>query len=499
MKRHLQPSSNKQDEDLYLSELVFGKNIIQDDFEVKSVNKRLTVEEVESKGAWNDKDDDDLVVNLDSVNRLKKLKKSNAPEDSNISGKEFGNLLKQRFQSKEPEWAKISNTTDQNDEAGKGIDNEIDLLTRTGTMIGKKADRRKSSIQAGKIDISRLVDANITEPSDLPISAIKFDKKGNNLLVAGLDKHLRFFRIDGENNEKLLSVKFQDLSIMAADYVGRSNEAVVSGRKPYFYSYDLESGSVSKIPCLKTKALKSYEHMVVSPEGSSIAFAGTGGYIHLVSGRSKTWMCDIKMNSAVRSMTFLDDNTLVTAGHDAEVYLWDLRRSGKCISKFSHDDGTGCHALAAFPTDNDNAFSAASGNGSAAFCSRYSLAVGAESGVVSLFEGNIDRSGCDPQSLRGPVKVENSKLKSIMNLDTNITTLAYHPSGDILAMMSGEKKDHFKLVHMPTCSIFSNWPTLNSPIHKPTCVDFSPGGAYLAVGNRRGRVLLYRVKHYSSA
>ena len=72
----------------------------------------------------------------------------------------------------------------------------------------------------------------------------------------------------------MAGVKFKDMSISKADYLGSSREVVVSGRKPFFYNYDLETGVVSKIVTLLAKGLKSHEHMVVSPTGSSIAFAG---------------------------------------------------------------------------------------------------------------------------------------------------------------------------------------------------------------------------------
>jgi hypothetical protein len=36
-------------------------------------------------------------------------------------------------------------------------------------------------------------------------------------------------------------------------------------------------------------------------------------------------------------------------------------------------------------------------------------------------------------------------------------------------------------------------------MRKVECMDFSPGGAYLAAGNNRGRVLLYKLNHFDSA
>lgn len=81
-----------------------------------------------------------------------------------------------------------------------------------------------------------------------------FHPSGDLLLVAGEDKHMRFFKIDGEKNEKQLSVRLNDMSIQQAAFrrcgLGNNNntEVLACGRKPFFYSYDTESGNVAKIP-----------------------------------------------------------------------------------------------------------------------------------------------------------------------------------------------------------------------------------------------------------
>jgi hypothetical protein len=62
----------------------------------------------------------------------------------------------------------------------------------------------------------------------------------------------------------------------------------------------------------------------------------------------------------------------------------------------------------------------------------------------------------------------------------------------VLAIASNEKRDAMKLLHVPSGTIFSNWPTERTPIRYPYSLDFSPNGSFLAVGNDRGRVLLYR-------
>jgi U3 small nucleolar RNA-associated protein 18 len=51
--------------------------------------------------------------------------------------------------------------------------------------------------------------------------------------------------------------------------------------------------------------------------------------------------------------------------------------------------------------------------------------------------------------------------------------------------------------HTDSLTAFQNWPTQNTPLGHVTAVGWSPSSEYLAMGNGKGRVLLYRVKLYS--
>ena len=225
----------------------------------------------------------------------------------------------------------------------------------SGGFLAKGSRRNLSS---GKIDVMRLIDANINEPSKENILSVKFHPGGDLLLAAGEDKFMRLFKIDGDKNEKVLGVKFSEMSISNACFRNSSSssssgsssgsgcdEVIISGRKPYFYTFDLRSGKSTKIPGLMGRGLKSHESMCVSPGGGKIAFAGAAGYTHICDGRTKTWFSDVKvdspiyvcasmycrlwsfvqMNSSVRSLAFVDETTLLTSGLDANVYVWDLR------------------------------------------------------------------------------------------------------------------------------------------------------------------------------
>ena len=47
-------------------------------------------------------------------------------------------------------------------------------------------------------------------------------------------------------------------------------------------------------------------------------------------------------------------------------------------------------------------------------------------------------------------------------------------------------------VHLPSLTVFSNWPTSRTPLRYVHTFDFSPNSGYLSVGNDRGKALLFR-------
>jgi len=431
------------------------------------------------------------------------------------------------------------------------------------------------------------VNANIAAPSQKRINALDFHSNGDVLLVAGEDKFVRFFRIDGEQNDLQLSVKVQDMSIFSAFFrptmtgfgngitngssstttssptvgaesrsvgVNTSSEVILSGRKPFFYTYDLIQGALRRIPVpAHITTLNSTERAAVSPQGTLLAFAGASGYVHYCSGGSKQWVGRCKGNSAVRSLTFLDEWTLATSGVDAEVCVWDVRATARCVTKFSHNDGTCSSHLSAYvpPEYTMSRLTAGtvvgvgggSGGGSGSggginypqgYHARSAyLAVGAESGVTSIYDAYLDSAAgtydfTTTSAAHNSINYRNNNnndhgnsnddlivnisgsstttsilpRKSILNLTTPIHLTCYHPSGQLLAIASDQKQDQLKLVHTASGSVFGNWPSASkrTPLNRVTAMAFSKqGGGYFAVGNVTGKVLLYRLKHFGIA
>ena len=424
------------------------------------------------KAAWHDEDDDNVMVDLNSKDRLKKLRKLDKNgkllKNTKVTGTEFRELLKKKFFPNSMAAGAEEGDNDSDEESIVEYDDaDLALLDSSEGLVSGRSTT--GPLPSGSLDISRLSDANEAEVSKAPITATNFHCEGSVLLVTSLDRTLKLFRLGGRKSEKVSSIRFQDMPIYSAAFIGNSSNVVLGGRKPFFYYYDGSVGKISRITCLRQRELKSHEHMFLSPEGNRIAFLGAGGYTHIVDSKSQQWVTDVKINTAVRSCAWQDERVLYTSGLDADIYKWDLRMTARCLSRFKHEDGTCSSWLAAGGSDY--------------------LAVGAESGAVSIYNADDipEGSGTAPT------------LKSALNLTTKITAIKFHPSLQCMSFASSDLNDQLRMMHMPSCEIYQGWPTQRTPLRKVKCIDFSPRGAFMAIGSSTGKVLLYKLNHFKNA
>ena len=109
------------------------------------------------------------------------------------------------------------------------------------------------------------------------------------------------------------------------------------------------------------------------------------------------------------------------------------------------------------------------------------LSCGSDSGVVNVYK----RKTCWENHNPNPEKI-------VLNLTTTITDLKFNPSSEILALASEVKENAVKLLHIPSMTVFSNFPSFNFNVKRPNCMDFSLNGGYFSIGNNRGAANLYR-------
>ena len=109
------------------------------------------------------------------------------------------------------------------------------------------------------------------------------------------------------------------------------------------------------------------------------------------------------------------------------------------------------------------------------------LSSGSDSGVVNIYK----RKSCWSSANPTPEKI-------VLNLVTPISSLKFNPTSEILAMASEVKENAVKLLHLPSMTVFSNFPAMNFNVMRPNCMDFSLNGGYFTIGNNRGAANLYR-------
>lgn len=436
------------------------------------------------KPAWEDPDDDEIQINVADVPRLRKLRQ--AEEETTVSGSEYQARLREQHKKLNPKdsWASLQRTKKSSESA----ETERLLSTAGGLLSSSQA------LPPGRIEVTRLKDANFEEPNQSVVQSVEFHPNGQLMMTAGLDRRLRFFSVDGVTNPHIQSIYLEDTPIQQAAFTSGGAQVVAAGRRPFFYIMDLESASIEKVAGIFGREERSFESFVASPSASMIAFFGRDGCIPLVSSSSRQAVGTLKMNGTIRSGAFSANGyQLMTSGGDGVMYVWDLRMH-RCLRRYVDEGSTGGTALATSP------------NGAM-------FASGSKSGIVNVYRHPKDieqpgvsgtdastKSSIGTGALAGtapepPMALQ--PLRALPHLVTSVDSLAFNHDGQLLAMGSRLKRDALRLIHVPTLTSFSNWPTSKSPLHYVHSLAFSPSGGYLAIGNARGRVVLYRIHHYS--
>lgn len=433
----------------------------------------------QKKPVWVDEEEEQTNVNIAKVNRLRKLRKEE--DESLISGAEYVSRLRAQHVKLNPgtEWAQLDSRSRDNDPYDESSDEETQAVVACGYEDTEAVDdilrtdedlvvKSSAKLSPGLLEYSRLIDANAEESSNGPINSVQFHRNAQLLLVAGLDRRLRFFQIDGKRNTKIQSIFLEDCPVRKASFLPDGSQAIIAGRRKFFYSLDLVKAKADKIGPLVGREEKSLEFFEVSPDSSVIAFVGNEGYILLVSSKTKELIGTLKMNGTVRSLAFADDGKqLLSSGGDGQVYHWDLR-TRTCIHRAVDE---GCINGTALCTSPDGTF----------------FAAGSDSGIVNVYNRQEFLGG------------KRKPIKTIENLTTKVDFMKFNNDAQILAICSTMKKNSLKLIHIPSYNVFSNWPPPNRNLQYPRCLDFSPGGGFMAVGNAAGKVFLYKLNHYHHA
>lgn len=403
-------------------------------------------------------------MNIVRSQRSRKLRRVEG--EQSVSGDVYQQRLREQHAKLSamdgPSWAQLPS------EPSDGEESAFDVLKSTSKLVGNK---NATSIEPDKIRIGLMADANKSGVSKSVVQSVKWHPNGSILLTAGFDKTLRLFDIDGLKNSRLQSAHFGDLPISSAQFSPSGSEIYLCGLHHSFYVYDILSAKIDGIDRLIGAKEENFKAILPSPTGSIVVLLGGKGQVHIISTKTKQWIKTLKMNGAIYSAIFSPDGSeLWTAGKRGEIYVFDMENY--ICKRRLQDAGNGAvHAMAISPSG------------------EY-LATGQESGVVNIYrleksEDNDFYSSANPKP-----------IKTIMNLTTSITSLEFNHDSQLLAIASNSLRNKLRLVHVPSFRVFQNWPTEQTPLGRVTCLSFSPEGNWLAVGNVRGAVKLFKLHHY---
>lgn len=152
-------------------------------------------------------------------------------------------------------------------------------------------------------------------------------------------KTLQLFQVDGKVNPKIQSMYFKDMPVLCAKFHPSGEQIIASGRRHYYYIYDVQSGTVDRCPGIWGRKEKSLEKFSISPCGRYIAFLGANGHIILVSNLTKQYIGALKHSASVFSADWSSDGKyLFSIGLEGEIFQWDVGQR-ECINKW-YDDGS---------------------------------------------------------------------------------------------------------------------------------------------------------------
>ena len=454
-------------------------------------------EEAGEPPAWEDSDDEKMMVSLASHARMRKLRDTEA--DDFVTGKEYSQRLRRQFERiyPMPNWAhppksdtmrrRLSDAEESESDSEMEVDDSTStlsapplsaLLSSSADLTLSKLSRKAFKLRPEVIDIARLVDANVAAPSKSAIQCLSFHPTHPLLLTSGLDSTMRLYHIDGKINPLASSLHIRQSALQTALIHPSGTRIVAAGRRRYFHLWDLESGTVERVTRVYGHEgnQRSMERFNLSPDGKCISFIGSKGTVQILDAVSSQWIATANVEGLVADISWHPSGeTLSIANTAGEVYEYSLpTRSFSAV--WRDEGGVSTTCISNSPA-------------SARF-----VAVGSASGVVNIYDRRVSFSGKGPGALGTATNPK--PVKTVESLVTSINTLEFSHDGQVLCIASKIKKDALRLVHLPSCTIYKNWPTSATPLGKVNAVKWSggTGGMVMAVGNEQGKVRLFEVR-----
>lgn len=420
-----------------------------------------------------------LTINLNKTNKLRKLKKEIG--ESNITSEEYELRIRDHYNNMNNiknndlyKWAEDEENEDANT-------NDISGANQEGDDLENLLRTNKSILNENKIltNSNNLKYQPCPQVTKLPgyqhisiMSTINFHpNKKEILLTSGLDKKLKIFNINYEDNfsSKLVkTINTLDIPIFSVKFIS-NEDIIITGRRKHYYLYNIENQHLSIIEgnfALSSNKINSLEKCFVGIDSNIYSFGDNYGNIYLYDINTKRFKYDIKISSSINSICFDDKNYLYAVGDQSEIYIYDLRQYRNCLKKVN-DYGnfyTNCMEIS--------------------YDYNY-IATGGKQGYVNLY--SVSDLIKDLNEDVEPVKIYD-------NLTTSCDYVRFNKINSMLGMSSKWKKNALRFVNLENKNVFINFPSFREHMKYPFCFDFNCDNSLISIGNDEGKAFLFHIE-----
>ncbi|KAL7629407.1 U3 snoRNP protein [Parahypoxylon ruwenzoriense] len=464
--------------------------------------------------AWEDSDDERLTISLANATQLRKLR-INEAEDI-VSGAEYTRRLRQQYLRLNPlpAWAReaeerptkrrrrssvATSDSDISEDAASGDEEDaeasalpLDKFLRDASALQNRKPQKSKKLRPEVIDIQRSRDIPDTHKD--AVTSLAFHPEFPVLLSSSTSSILHLHHIaptaHPTPNPLLTSVQVKQVPIRRAEFLYPIGDKIFfAGRRRYLHSWDLPTGTIQKTNKIQGHRLeqRTWERFKLSPCGQYIGLIAStrkgGGVINILNVNTMQWIAAARLDSRGGIADFSwwsNGHGLTILGKGGQVGEWSM--ASRRFLAIWNDEGS-----------NGGTVMAMGGrNGPTLLGGDRWVAIGSSSGVTNIY---------DRQALILPSTDEELEIKErpepnrrFMQLTTPVTVLTFSPDGQLLAFGSKHKKDALRLAHLPSCTVYRNWPTEQTPLGRISDVAFGRKSDLLAVGNDAGKIRLWEIR-----